>query len=152
MKISTKTGDDGTTNLRSGERVPKSDARIDFVGTVDELNSHLGLLRAKASTADAGAEFRATQLLKKIQQELIVLGAGGKPATLPEIEAAIEQLEAELPPLTEFILPGDNELSAQAHVARSICRRAERLSPAPSPFLNRLSDYLFLLARKYATI
>ena len=148
MKISTKTGDDGTTSLRSGERVPKSDPRIDFVGTIDELSSHIGLFRA--ATAEQSP---APALLQKIQQDLIVLGAGDQPSTLPEIEAAIEQLEAELPPLTEFILPGDSGgiAAAQAHIARTVCRRAERIAPSPSPFLNRLSDYLFLLARKYAS-
>ena len=137
MSISTKTGDDGTTSLPSGERVPKSDPQIHFLGTLDELNSAIGLLRAKDKTAP---------YLEQIQKELL------KPDTFSEnlktLESQLKALEQELPPLKNFILPGGTEAAALAHLARTICRRAERLSPSPSPYLNRLSDYLFLVARK----
>lgn len=140
MSISTRTGDDGTTALASGERVQKSDQRIDFVGTLDELNAHIGLLRGK------GAD-KISPYLEIIQNDLFELGSGQTPPVEP-LEAELEKLEAELPPLQNFILPGGLELAAEAHLARAVCRRAERLSPSPSPYLNRLSDYLFLVARK----
>jgi len=134
MSISTKTGDDGTTSLPSGERVPKSDQEIHFLGTLDELNSHIGLLRTKG-----------TPNLEQIQKEIPTLTQTSP--DLKALEAQLIALEQKLPPLKNFITP-NTQLSAQAHIARTICRRAERLSPTPSPYLNRLSDYLFLVARK----
>lgn len=148
MGISTKTGDGGQTSLPSGERVPKSHAKINFLGTLDELNSHIGLLRTKGIDALAPD-------LKLVQRELLNLVAVPREAIL-RTEANLKKLEEELPVLTDFILPGGadggTELAALTHVTRSVCRRAERLSPTPSPYLNRLSDYLFMLARKCDTM
>jgi cob(I)alamin adenosyltransferase len=164
MKIYTKTGDDGTTGLFGGGRVPKTSPRIEAYGTVDELNSTLGLARSVST------EFGA--LLQKIQQELFVLGGDlATPLTtrsdypVPRIadesvlylERAIDEHEAELPPLKRFILPGGTPLAAHLHHARTVCRRAERCVIALSQseeitttnviYLNRLSDLLFVLAR-----
>ena len=148
MGISTKTGDGGQTFLPSGERVSKNHPEINFLGTLDELNSHIGLLRTKGMDALAPD-------LKLVQKELLNLIAVPEEA-LHRTEENLKKLEAELPPLTDFILPGGakngTELAALTHIARTVCRRAERLSPAPSPYLNRLSDYLFMLARKCDTM
>jgi cob(I)alamin adenosyltransferase len=147
MSISTKTGDDGKTSLPSGERIPKSDPQIHFLGTLDELNSAIGLLRAK----DNPALTTESTYLEQIQKELLSLTntpAAQALQNLKTLETHLTNLEQELPPLKDFILPGGTESAATAHLARTICRRAERLSPTPSPYLNRLSDYLFLVARK----
>lgn len=138
MSISTKTGDDGTTSLRSGQRVQKNHPEVEFIGTLDELNAHIGLLRSMGSDEP---------YLDVIQNELFELGSGAEP-NLQALEIELEKLESQLPPLQNFILPGGSSLAAQAHLARAVCRRAERLSTSPSPYLNRLSDYLFLFARK----
>lgn len=137
MKISTKTGDDGTTALLSGERTVKSDPRLHFLGTLDELNAHIGLVRA----------LEDMQPLMQIQNDLFEIGTG-KALSPKGIEEEIDKLEEELPELRNFILPGGNELASRIHLARAVCRRAERLAPTPSSYLNRLSDLLFLLARK----
>ena len=153
------------TSLIGGTRVPKSDERIDAYGTVDELNAHIGLLRAM----DAAAEF--TALLHFAQDRLFVIGSilANDPQKssfkLPSIdqqdieklESSIDELEQALPPLKNFILPGSNLANAQAHVCRVICRRAERkivalhientLDPVILTFINRLSDWFFVLAR-----
>ena len=173
MKIYTKTGDKGTTSLFGGTRVQKHHIRIDSYGTVDELNSHIGLLRDQK--IDKGTH----NALIKIQHELFTLGAmlatpkekerlknGKERLNIPKIdEASISFLENEmdtmnlvLPPMTNFILPGGHQTVSLCHIARSICRRAERKSTAlheVTPintdilrYLNRLSDYLFVLARK----
>lgn len=166
-KIYTKTGDDGTTGLIGGDRLAKSDARIDCYGTVDELNAAVGLA---ATVADASLLAR----LRQVQNELFVLGsqlavpdqpkgnvAEGLPALSEELvirlEGEIDAAEAQMQPLRQFILPGGTELAARLHVARTICRRAERLvvalaemQPAPplaTKYLNRLSDWLFVQAR-----
>jgi cob(I)alamin adenosyltransferase len=166
MKIYTRAGDDGTTGLFGGGRVSKADARIECYGAVDELNAALGL--AAAATTDAATVRR----LRAVQHELFVIGsqlaapeAGARAATLPELgESAVARLEAEidaaeagLAPLKNFILPGGNEPAARLHLARTICRRAERLlvaSVAERPlapqivhYMNRLSDWLFVQAR-----
>jgi cob(I)alamin adenosyltransferase len=174
MTIYTGTGDRGRTSLYSGERVPKSHARIEAVGALDELNAALGALRAFLPAAAAGEDPE----LERIQSQLFVVGArlavtpgaeAGEP--LPplspgltrELEEAIDRMEAALPPLTGFILPAGDGAAALAHVARTVCRRAERrvvgllegleAGAARAPlegavaFLNRLSDYLFVLAR-----
>lgn len=145
MSIATKTGDGGETSLLSGERVKKSDPRIHFVGSLDELNSHIGLLRLYGADTIVKNE-----ILEQVQKDLFALGAGKEPPAgqLHKLETQLKILEAQLPPIRQFILPGGSLLACQAHVARAVCRRAERLSPAPSPYLNRLSDFLFLLARK----
>ena len=173
MKIYTKTGDDGTTGLVGGTRLPKHDLRIDCYGTVDELNSYLGLVRDQAISKDS-----KTALLK-IQEQLFIIGA--LLATDPEklkddskrkrlgiaflkgesitfLEAQIDAMNATLPALTHFILPGGHQTVSFCHIARCICRRAERnvsklnveqpTQPELLIYLNRLSDFLFVLARK----
>jgi cob(I)alamin adenosyltransferase len=165
-KIYTKTGDDGTTGLLGGGRVPKDDPRIATVGTIDELNAALGVARA------AGLDPALDARLGLLQAELFSLGAAladpnptGRfhqavgPDHTQRLERAIDELEASLPPLTHFLLPGGTPAAAQLHLARAISRRAERLvvalarqpgaavAPAIRIYLNRLSDYLFVLAR-----
>ena len=173
MKVYTKTGDNGTTALFGGTRVPKDHIRIESYGTVDELNSHIGLIRDQQINDDY------KQILIRIQDRLFTVGAilatppdkeilkNGKPRlTIPKIvESDIELLENEidwmensLPQMTHFILPGGHTTVSYCHIARCVCRRAERLSVHLShmetvdafviKYLNRLSDYLFVLARK----
>lgn len=165
MKIYTKTGDDGTTGLFGGKRVPKSDLRIDTYGTVDELNSFLGLLR------DQDVNKSRESLLIEIQDRLFTIGSilatepGNTRVKTPHlIEADIELLEkeidkmdSELEPMRFFVLPGGHPSVSFGHVARTVCRRAERLvitldqqekvDPLVIRYLNRLSDYLFVLCR-----
>ncbi|MFZ4828039.1 MAG: cob(I)yrinic acid a,c-diamide adenosyltransferase [Phototrophicaceae bacterium] len=163
MKIYTKTGDQGMTALFHGGRVSKTHPRVEAYGTVDELNSALGVARALQPHAD--------EWLHHIQVELFSLGADlATPldaeaswlVRLPTqatdwLEERIDEMSATLPPLTNFILPGGCMVAAQLHVARTICRRAERLTvelseaepinPQAIIYLNRLSDFLFTLAR-----
>lgn len=162
MKIYTKTGDAGETGLFGGPRVRKDHARIEAFGTVDELNSHLGLVR----TLPAAAPFDA--LLRKIQGELFDLGAElATPGDAAErigtehvaaLEAAIDHHDVHLEPLANFVLPTGTPLAAALHVARTVCRRAERavvrlieeggaVNPAALRYINRLSDFLFVAAR-----
>ena len=161
-RITTRTGDDGTTGLAGGERVAKDSLRIEAVGSVDELNSTLGLLRA------AIVDEAIDGLLEHIQHRLFDLGGelsmpGEALITAEQVmalEGAIERFNADLPPLRDFVLPGGAESAARCHLARSVCRRAERdlwrLSrdetgnPASQRYLNRLSDLLFVLARVLA--
>ncbi len=158
-RIVTKTGDAGTTGLGDGSRVAKDAPRIASIGDVDELNSTLGLLLAE----DLPASVR--DLLTTVQHDLFDLGgelsipgfAAVTDAHVERLEAAIETFNSDLPPLKEFILPGGTRGAALAHVARTVCRRAERSlvhlagsSPVGEPsrrYLNRLSDLLFVLAR-----
>jgi cob(I)alamin adenosyltransferase len=162
-KIVTRTGDDGSTGLADGTRVPKESARIEAGGTVDELNSVLGLLLA---CAELPAPMPA-QLLE-IQHDLFDLGGElAIPGSVviaarqvEQLEAWLESWNAGLPPLREFVLPGGGAAAATCHVARSICRRAERrcwalsraeaIGPQALRYLNRLSDFLFVLARVLA--
>jgi len=164
MKIYTKRGDSGDTSLFGGRRVSKSSARIRAYGTVDELNTFLGLA-ASYELSDTGRGH-----LKKLQELLFVLGADL--ATPPDsdtrieriaqtdvdfLEEAIDEMDKELEPLKNFILPGGSPAGATLHVARAVCRRAERaavgcrstdaISGLSVKFLNRLSDFLFVLAR-----
>ena len=157
--IVTRTGDDGSTGLADGRRVPKHDPRIEALGAVDELNSCLGLLCAEPLPPDIAA------LLGAIQNDLFDLGGELALPDHPQVtddhvarlDRAIADLNAQLPPLREFVLPGGTRAAAQAHVCRSVCRRAERrlaslaqselLSTRPLQYLNRLSDLLFVLAR-----
>ncbi len=162
MKIYTKKGDSGETSLFGGKRVSKNSIRIETYGTVDELNSHLGFARTLHPTPSEDA------VLRRIQEILFVLGAdlatpkGGNIKRIGEehvleLEHNIDRMEHDLPPLKNFILPGGSPLGAQLHIARTVCRRAERLvtavslsedlGPYPLKFLNRLSDFLFVLAR-----
>ena len=173
MKIYTKTGDSGTTALFGGTRVPKHNMRIESYGTVDELNSNIGMIRSQEIDA------RSKEILIHIQDRLFTLGAilatapdkavlksGKERLNIPKIdEEDIQLLETEidtmneaLPPLTHFVLPGGNTAVSYCHIARCVCRRAERratlLNETESidhqviKYLNRLSDYLFVLARK----
>ena len=172
MKIYTKTGDKGTTALFGGTRVPKHHIRIDSYGTVDELNSYIGLIRDQ--------EINTTQqdLLIAIQDKLFTVGAilatdpekamlksGKERLNIPKIDeqdiAVLEQqmdaMNENLPPMTHFVLPGGHTTVSFCHIARCVCRRAERLAAALHElepvdesvlkYLNRLSDYLFVLAR-----
>ena len=165
MKIYTRTGDAGQTSLFDGTRVSKSDPRVDAYGEVDELNAWLGLSRAQSLDPDLD------EALIIIQKDLFALGAKlADPASriasrvtkatvedddVARLEALIDKLEEELPPLSRFILAGGSEAGAALHVARAVCRRAERrmmsLEPAPDGilirYINRLSDLLFVMAR-----
>jgi len=163
MKIYTRTGDSGTTSLVGGTRVSKNSPRLNAYGTVDELNSHLGLLAADALTPD---DVRSQ--ITMIQNTLFNLGAqlatepDSKyrpphitPQHIADLESLIDTLTESLPQQKNFILPGGTTVAAQAHIARTVARRAERLildiTPAVDPealrYINRLSDYLFTLAR-----
>lgn len=173
MKIYTKTGDKGTTALFGGTRVPKHHIRIDSYGTVDELNSHVGLIR------DQEINSKYKEVLIQVQDRLFTLGAilatdpekavlksGKERLNIPKIsdtdieflEREIDVMNEELPPMTNFVLPGGHQTVSFCHIARCVCRRAERLSTAlydieafdarVLQYLNRLSDYLFVLARK----
>ena len=165
MRIYTRTGDTGETGLIGGQRVPNDDPRVEAYGTVDELNAVLGVARCYlAELPDLDA------LLERFQSELFDIGA--ELASPPEratqfqsleerhiaaIEEAIDRLEEELPPLRQFILPGGTPASAYLHLARTVCRRAERrvvhlsrvstVNAAIIKYLNRLSDLLFVMAR-----
>jgi len=173
MKVYTKTGDKGTTALFGGTRVPKHHIRIESYGTVDELNSYIGLIR------DQEMDANSKEILIQIQDKLFTLGAilatdpdksllknGKERLNIPKVEeediavleTEIDTMEEDLPPMTHFVLPGGHTTVSYCHIARCVCRRAERLASALhelSPFderalkyLNRLSDYLFVLARK----
>jgi len=175
MKIYTKTGDTGTTALFGGTRVPKHHIRIESYGTVDELNSWLGLIRDQDIHEDSKAQ------LISIQENLFTVGAilatdpetallknGKERLNIPKItqvhhyflEHAIDSMEESLAPMTHFILPGGHTSVSYCHIARTVCRRAERMATQlhevyPTDiqvisYLNRLSDYLFVLSRKIA--
>jgi cob(I)alamin adenosyltransferase len=165
LKIYTKTGDSGETSLFDNTRVSKADPRVDAYGEVDELNACLGAARAAGLDADLSA------VLEVIQQELFAIGARlADPsqriaarvtkadildAQITRLETTIDRFEAELPPLRRFILPGGSAAGSLLHLARTVCRRAERrviALPAPVDpivviYLNRLSDLLFVMAR-----
>lgn len=162
-KIYTRTGDDGTTGLGDGTRVAKDDARVEAYGTVDELNSVLGVLLAVPNLpADI------TACLTQIQHDLFDLGgelcipghALITAAQVTRLEELLDAFNEPLPPLKEFILPGGGPAAASCHLARTVCRRAERrvwtlahsapLNPEPARYLNRLSDLLFVLGRVLA--
>lgn len=164
-KIYTKTGDQGETSLFSGDRVKKDHARVDAYGTVDELNSILGFVRTFALPQQAAV------WLEEIQNILFVIGSDLATPLEAEakwlvrlidqptsaLEAAIDTMDQDLPPIKNFILPGGTPAAAQLHIARTVCRRAERLcvslhshtaiNPEVIRYLNRLSDFLFTLAR-----
>ncbi len=158
-RIYTRTGDDGSTGLGDGTRVSKDHWRIESMGDVDELNSVIGLLRTETLPP------AAQHLLTRIQHDLFDLGAelcipGHRvipEERVGELEAEIDRINAPLPPLKDFILPGGSRAAALCHMARTVCRRAERrlvtlhqeqpLAPATLHYLNRLSDLLFVLAR-----
>lgn len=158
--ITTRTGDDGSTGLGDNTRLSKASARIHAIGEVDELNSHIGLLLCEELPDDV------RQLLRAVQHQLFNLGGElSMPGyqllqdeALAALDAALPQYNAQLPRLKEFILPAGSRAAAQAHVCRTVARRAERavvaleaggqtLNPGPRRYLNRLSDLLFVLAR-----
>jgi cob(I)alamin adenosyltransferase len=157
MKIYTRTGDSGETSLFGGSRVAKNDPRIEAYGTVDELNSAIGVARASWPSSPIDKQLSAIQSdLFDIGAHLAAPGndrfAGVEPRRIEELERAIDAMESELPPLTSFIIPGGSLAAAQLHVARTVCRRAERRvvaleDTATVAYLNRLSDYLFVAAR-----
>jgi cob(I)alamin adenosyltransferase len=166
MKIYTKTGDKGLTSLIGGTRVPKHHLRIESYGTVDELNSYIGLIR------DQDIAYHHKEVLKYIQDRLFTIGASlaadpdrskmNIPDLYPEdielLEQEMDAMDEELPQLKHFILPGGDNTISFCHIARCVCRRAERIvvhlaaestvDEKVSIYLNRLSDYLFTLARK----
>lgn len=165
FKIYTKTGDQGTTGLFGGKRLPKDHIRIESYGTVDELNSYLGMLRDLAPKQDQ------KDLLKTIQDRLFTIGSNlasdpDKQMITPDIhdtdilllEKAMDQMDEQLPPLKNFILPGGHTTVSFCHIARTVCRRAERMVVALHhnepvdimiiQYLNRLSDFLFILGRQ----
>jgi cob(I)alamin adenosyltransferase len=158
-KIYTRTGDDGTTGLADGSRVKKISTRIEAIGTIDELNSVIGLLLTKELPEGVHST------LTDVQHDLFDLGGElsipGRVAIsenqVKRLETALDELNADLPPLKEFILPGGTEAASVCHLARSVCRRAERdvvrlgeaeeTSSVAKKYLNRLSDLLFVIAR-----
>lgn len=173
MKIYTRTGDNGTTSLFSGTRVPKHHIRIESYGTIDELNSHIGLVK------DQDIQPETREILNRIQDRLFTIGStlatepekatlkSGKPrlniSGISEediflLENEMDKMNEVLPEMTHFVLPGGHQAVSFCHITRCVCRRAERMATALyeiSPFdelvlkyLNRLSDYLFVLARK----
>ncbi|HET7360773.1 MAG TPA: cob(I)yrinic acid a,c-diamide adenosyltransferase [Salinimicrobium sp.] len=173
MKIYTKTGDKGTTSLFGGTRVQKSHIRIESYGTVDELNSYIGLLR------DQDIDKHSISILLKIQDKLFTMGSilatdpkkavlksGKERLNIPKIssediellEKEIDNMNEDLPEMTHFVLPGGHQTVSFCHIARCVCRRAERLATQlyeieafderVLQYLNRLSDFLFVLARK----
>ncbi|GAA4053873.1 cob(I)yrinic acid a,c-diamide adenosyltransferase [Hymenobacter glaciei] len=168
MKIYTKTGDKGLTSLIGGTRVPKSSLRIECYGTVDELNSHIGLVRDQEVNASR------RPLLKEIQDRLFTIGSAlaadpeKSKMKLPDLleaditllEEEMDRLNLDLPELRAFILPGGHPAVSHTHVARCVCRRAERLvihlaetsfvADLVAVYLNRLSDFLFVLSRAMA--
>ena len=168
MKIYTKTGDKGTTALLGGTRVAKSHARIEAYGTIDELNSHIGLV------SDQEVNVKRKTILREIQDRLFTIGAtlASDPerskveipdlleSDVSRLEEDIDHMMAALPEMRSFILPGGHPAISFCHIARCVCRRAERLAIGLSQdefvtalvikYLNRLSDYLFVLSRKMA--
>lgn len=173
MKIYTKTGDQGNTSLFSGERLPKSDLRVEAYGILDELNSNLGVVVSQIATNQPDL----VPQLEQIQVQLFRIGSylASTPdssaretltplseSPIQRLEQAIDRMTSELPPLTSFILPGGHIAAATTHVARTVCRRTERaivrlfhaMNGAEDPqlrlalrFFNRLADFLFVLAR-----
>lgn len=167
MKIYTRKGDNGTTGLIGGTRLPKHHLRIESYGTVDELNSYIGLLR------DSTSDQTVIDVLLEIQDRLFTIGShlAADPEKsnmqLPQLfekdieflEEKIDSMEQELEPMKFFVLPGGNQLVSHTHIARCVCRRAERMVSHLSEtaevealilsYMNRLSDYLFVLSRKF---
>ena len=176
MKIYTKTGDNGTTALFGGTRVPKHHIRIESYGTIDELNSWLGLIR------DQKIDSHSKKIVALVQDKLFTVGAilatdpekailknGRERLNIPKIDASdiellekeMDAMDAKLPQMTHFILPGGHTTVSYCHIARTVCRRAERMASLLNEnepfdervlmFMNRLSDYLFVLARKLSS-
>ncbi len=168
MKVYTKKGDAGQTSLIGGTRVPKSSLRIESYGTVDELNSYLGLIR------DISEDKEVFEQIVTIQDRLFTMGShlasdpekskmkipGMGEKDVEQWEKWIDKMDESLEPMRSFVLPGGHVLVSHSHVARCVCRRAERIvvdldadapvNPIISAYLNRLSDYLFVLSRKFS--
>jgi cob(I)alamin adenosyltransferase len=166
-RVYTKTGDDGTTALVGGDRVPKDDPRIDAYGTVDELNATVGLVIAALARSQAAAKL--TPILTRVQNELFNLGAelatpdqhrkvpSVQERHIESLEREMDELNDELPELRSFVLPGGGDAAAALHLARTVCRRAERcivalargatVAPEAIRYVNRLSDALFVFSR-----
>jgi cob(I)alamin adenosyltransferase len=162
-KIYTRTGDDGSTGLGDGSRVPKDDPRVEAYGSVDECNSAIGMVLAVP-----GIPAQVREVLTGVQHELFDLGGelcipghrAIEARQVAALEAALDRFNEGLPPLKEFILPGGGAAAAACHLARATCRRAERrcwtlaraqtVAPEPLQYLNRLSDLLFVIARVLA--
>lgn len=173
MKIYTKTGDKGTTALFGGTRVPKHHIRIESYGTIDELNSHIGLIRDQAidpihktTLLDIQDRLFTVGAILATDPEKAILKSGKARLNIPKIsesdikrlEDSMDSMNALLPEMTHFVLPGGHQTVSFCHIARCVCRRAERLAshlndlepfqPETLMYINRLSDYLFVLARK----
>lgn len=169
MRVYTKTGDDGTSGLIGGTRVEKYDLRLESYGTVDELNSWLGLIRSQPIDQDT------REILLSVQNNLFVIGARLAtdltktnlayrlplgPDEITKLEIEMDRILDQLPPMEHFVLPGGSNTISYCHLARTVCRRAERrvcqlakeviIPPELIKYLNRLSDYLFVLSRKMA--
>jgi cob(I)alamin adenosyltransferase len=167
FKVYTKTGDKGTTGLIGGTRVPKYHLRLEAYGTVDELNSYVGLIRSHS------IEEKTIEVLNKVQNKLFLIGSNlatddeksdlKQKLKLTEedimlLESEMDRMDEKLPELSNFVLPGGSLLNGYCHIARTVCRRAERranqlaseidINPLLLKYLNRLSDYLFVLSRK----
>jgi cob(I)alamin adenosyltransferase len=168
MRVYTRTGDKGETSLASGTRVQKDHIRLEAYGTIDELNSHLGLIQS--SIPDHNEKIRLTGIQKRVfvvssnlaldNEELLKKLPGILDEDIADLEKAMDNLLDQIPPLANFILPAGHQSVACCHIARTVCRRAERrmvtlagtcfVEPILVRYINRLSDYLFVLARKTA--
>jgi cob(I)alamin adenosyltransferase len=168
MKIYTRTGDQGTTSLFGGKRVSKADLRIEAYGTIDEFNAWIGMLRDQPVNKDRGATLTAIQDRLFTIGSILATAPGNTKVKIPSLSAEditflekeIDVMDSDLPPMRSFILPGGHASVSFGHLARTVCRRAERLvialngqepiDPLVIQYLNRLSDYLFMLCRKMA--
>lgn len=169
MKIYTKTGDQGMTSLIGGKRVPKNSVRLEAYGTIDELNSYIGMIRSFPLRQEIARELVEIQmrlfdvggnLATDPEAEDVHLPLGVKTEDIEALEKGMDRMDDQLPPLKHFILPGGDEAVAFCHIARTVCRRTERrildlgaieeVDPLVLKYVNRLSDYLFVLARQVA--
>lgn len=170
MKIYTKSGDKGRTSLIGGERVSKYDSRVEAYGTIDELSAHIGMLRdmlAGSSAPEYGEDLIAILRTLMSVESILAVGKGGydkipdiRPESIAELESRIDEINSTLPEIHCFTLPGGHVIVSQAHICRTVCRRAEReacravaqheILPNALRYINRLSDYLYVLGRKLA--
>lgn len=167
MKIYTKTGDKGMTSLVGGKRVPKNSARLESYGTIDELNSYLGMIRSFPIDSVITGELVEIQsrlfdvggnLATDSEDPNVTIRLGVKEQDIELLEKAIDRMDAEVPPMKFFVLPGGDQVVSFCHIARTVCRRAERrildlsteaeVDELVLKYVNRLSDYLFILSRK----